>query len=73
MKTSFQSIGLTKLCSWFGITRQANYKNSWMEIDTAAVEKYQTAAKALECLQKKGIIKKISEIYSYYYLRNSKL
>jgi putative transposase len=28
MKTKFQRIGLAKLCVWFGVTRQAFYKNS---------------------------------------------
>ncbi len=38
MKTSFQNIGLAKLCSWFGITRQAYYQNSWEAIDTSIEE-----------------------------------
>jgi transposase InsO family protein len=38
MKTSFQNLGLAKLCSWFGITRQAYYQNSWKAIDTSIEE-----------------------------------
>lgn len=38
MKTSFQNIALAKLCSWFGITRQAYYQNSWKAIDTSVEE-----------------------------------
>jgi len=38
MKTGFQNIGLAKLCSWFGITRQAYYQNSWKAIDTSIEE-----------------------------------
>lgn len=38
MKTSFQNIGLAKLCSWFGVTRQAYYQNSWKSIDTSIEE-----------------------------------
>jgi len=38
MKTSFQNIGLATLCSWFGITRQAYYQNSWKAIDTTIEE-----------------------------------
>lgn len=38
MKTSFQYIGLAKLCSWFGVTRQAYYQNSWKAIDTTVEE-----------------------------------
>ena len=38
MKTSFQNIGLAKLCSWFGVTRQAYYQNSWKAIDTSVEE-----------------------------------
>ena len=34
MKSSFQHIGLAKLCGWFGITRQAYYQNRWSSIDT---------------------------------------
>ena len=34
MKSSFQHIGLAKLCGWFGITRQAYYQNRWSTIDT---------------------------------------
>lgn len=29
MKSNFSHIGLAKLCGWFGITRQAYYKNNW--------------------------------------------
>lgn len=38
MKTNFQDIGLAKLCSWFGVTRQAFYQNSWKAIDTSIEE-----------------------------------
>jgi len=38
MKTNFQNIGLAKLCSWFGVTRQAYYQNSWKAIDTSIEE-----------------------------------
>lgn len=38
MKTSFQNIGLAKLCSWFGVTRQAYYQNTWKAIDTSIEE-----------------------------------
>ncbi len=34
MKNNFQNIGFAKLCSWFSITRQAYYQNSWKAIDT---------------------------------------
>jgi hypothetical protein len=29
MKEYFPRIGLAKLCGWFGVTRQAYYKNNW--------------------------------------------
>lgn len=32
MKERFSHIGLAKLCGWFGITRQAYYKNQWQSI-----------------------------------------
>lgn len=38
MKSSFQNLGLAKLCSWFGVTRQAYYQNSWKAIDTSIEE-----------------------------------
>lgn len=38
MKTVFQNIGLAKLCSWFGVTRQAYYQNSWKAMDTSIEE-----------------------------------
>ena len=38
MKNNFQNIGFAKLCSWFGITRQAYYQNSWKAIDTTIEE-----------------------------------
>ncbi|MDD3773572.1 MAG: IS3 family transposase [Weeksellaceae bacterium] len=38
MKTTFQHIGLAKLCGWLGMTRQAYYQNSWKAIDTTIEE-----------------------------------
>lgn len=38
MKTTFQHIGLARLCAWFGVTRQAYYQNSWKAIDTTIEE-----------------------------------
>ena len=38
MKNNFQNIGFAKLCSWFGITRQAYYQNSWKAINTTIEE-----------------------------------
>lgn len=38
MKNNFQNIGFAKLCSWFGVTRQAYYQNSWKAIDTTIEE-----------------------------------
>lgn len=32
MKSNFSHIGLAKLCGWFGITRQAYYKNNWQAV-----------------------------------------
>lgn len=31
MKNNFSEIGLGKICSWFGISRQAYYTNAWKE------------------------------------------
>ena len=38
MKNNFQNIGLAKLCSWLGMSRQAYYQNSWKAIDTSIEE-----------------------------------
>ena len=38
MKNNFPNIGFAKLCSWFGITRQAYYQNSWKAIETTIEE-----------------------------------
>ena len=38
MKNNFQNIGLAKLCSWLGMSRQAYYQNSWKAIDTTIEE-----------------------------------
>ena len=38
MKNNFQIIGLAKLCSWLGMSRQAYYQNSWKAIDTSIEE-----------------------------------
>ena len=38
MKNTFSHINVAKLCGWFGITRQAYYKNSWRSISTAFEE-----------------------------------
>ena len=38
MKNNIQNIGFAKLCSWFGITRQAYYQNSWKAINTTNEE-----------------------------------
>jgi putative transposase len=40
MKSNFPHIGLAKLCSWFGITRQSYYQNSWRAIDTSIEEEF---------------------------------
>lgn len=34
MKSNFPRIGLAKLCSWFGISRQAYYQHTWEVIST---------------------------------------
>ncbi len=39
MKNNFSHIGLSQLCRWFGVTRQAYYQNSWKAVDTS-VEEY---------------------------------
>lgn len=38
MKNNFPNIEFAKLCSWFGITRQAYYQNSWTAIETTIEE-----------------------------------
>ena len=38
MKNNFQIIGLAKLCSWLGMSRQAYYQNSRKAIDTSIEE-----------------------------------
>jgi putative transposase len=38
MKNNFQNLGLAKLCSWLGMSRQAYYQNSWKAIDTTIEE-----------------------------------
>lgn len=38
MKINFSHIGLAKLCGWFGISRQAYYKNNWEGISTTLEE-----------------------------------
>ena len=38
MKNNFQNIGLAKLCSWLGMSRQAYYQNSRKAIDTSIEE-----------------------------------
>jgi putative transposase len=38
MKEYFPRIGLAKLCGWFGVTRQAYYKNNWDSITTTIEE-----------------------------------
>ena len=38
MKIKFPRIGLAKLCGWFGITRQAYYKNNWEGVSTTLEE-----------------------------------
>ena len=38
MKEYFPRIGVAKLCGWFGVTRQAYYKNSWDSITTTIEE-----------------------------------
>jgi len=38
MKNNFQDLGLAKLCSWLGMSRQAYYQNSWKAIGTAIEE-----------------------------------
>ena len=38
MKSNFAHIGLARLCGWFGITRQAYYKNNWEGISTTLEE-----------------------------------
>ena len=38
MKRNFSHIGLASLCGWFGITRQAYYKNAWEGLPTTVSE-----------------------------------
>ena len=38
MKEYFPRIGVAKLCGWFGVTRQAYYKNNWDSITTTIEE-----------------------------------
>lgn len=52
MKRSFKHIGLAKLCGWFGVTRQAYYKNNWEGISST--------------LEEDLIIKKVCEIRKFH-------
>lgn len=38
MKETYPSIGLARLCSWFGLTRQAFYHQQWKAIDISIQE-----------------------------------
>src|ERR1035437_9227188 len=38
MKSNFPRIKLAKLCSWFGITRQAYYQNGWKGVEISIKE-----------------------------------
>jgi transposase InsO family protein len=38
MKIRFSRVGLATLCGWFGITRQAYYKNNWEGVSTTIEE-----------------------------------
>ena len=38
MKNNFSHIGLAKLCGWFGITRQAYYRNNWQAVISTVKE-----------------------------------
>lgn len=33
MKSAYPHIGLARICSWFGVTRQAYYQHTWRQLD----------------------------------------
>ena len=33
MKRAYPNLGLARICSWFGVTRQAYYQDTWRQID----------------------------------------
>jgi transposase InsO family protein len=50
MRSNYTHIGLAKICDWFGITRQAYYKNNWEAVTTTLGE--EIVIKQIKCIRK---------------------